>query len=185
MSTGALSTGHYRYHSQDQDSNQSQGQGQGRGRAQDKRIPVVIGASSPALELHHPDPILPSNHSCSWKDRYLALASETRMLKAEVSARADVMGEEVPQFAFASISEAAATRGSEDGGEGKSHHHHRHHHHHKQQQQEDGEGEREEGCYYDDDDIGLEGVTIVMHMRDKDDLIIDTDLTQGQTQSQT
>lgn len=119
------------------------------------------------------------------------------MLKAEVSARADVMGEEVPQFAFASTSNTAAARGSEGEDEGESegrnhhchhHYHHNHTHSHKQQQHRQEEAGSEEVSkgekgYFYDDDIGLEGVTIVMHMRDKDDLIIDTDLTQGQTQT--
>ncbi|KAI1502315.1 hypothetical protein F5X99DRAFT_427470 [Biscogniauxia marginata] len=40
------------------------------------------------LEIHRPAPIAPPNHDCSWKDRYLALTAEIRLLKAEMSTRA-------------------------------------------------------------------------------------------------
>ncbi len=106
-------------------------------RSQERGIPVFDKASD--LELCQPDPILLPNHYCSWKDRYMELTSEIRMLKAEVSTRAAMMGEEVPQFARG---EGAATLAEDQ-----------------------------------EDDIGLEGVTIVMRMRDKDDLVIDADLT--------
>lgn len=188
---------HYHYHHGSHDSNQSQEQ------RQRQRTPVTAIDKASDLELHHPDPILPPNHHhdhhhyCSWRDRYLALASETRLLKAEVSARAEVMGEEVPQFACASArggeegrssgadttaTTAAVAAMARKSGEEV----------HRRQQQQQQQQEVEEGVDgYDSGDgdgddgssLGLEGVTIVMHMRDKDDLVIDTDLTQTQTQT--
>ncbi|RYP92253.1 hypothetical protein DL770_001672 [Monosporascus sp. CRB-9-2] len=64
-----------------------------------------------------------------------------RTLKAEISARAALPGEEISQFA-------------PDHGTA--------------------------GDKSQEDDLGLQGVTIVMHMKDKDDLAIDAHLTRDQ-----
>ncbi|KAK9779192.1 putative Cep57 centrosome microtubule-binding domain-containing protein [Seiridium cardinale] len=80
------------------------------------------------LDLHRPSAIAPPNHECSWKDRYVALTSEIRQLKAEMSS---VNHTETLQHEF------------------------------------------EHG-----DTLGIEGLTIVMHLKDKDDLVINTDLLQ-------
>lgn len=111
------------------------------------QIPAIAKASD--IELCRPSPIQPPNHCCSWRDRYLALAGETRSLKAEISARAALMGEEVPQFARREATDASAA------------------------------GVENQGQTDDGDDLGLEGITIVLHMRDRDDLVIETDLTQS------
>ncbi|KAI1410178.1 hypothetical protein F5Y13DRAFT_202535 [Hypoxylon sp. FL1857] len=96
---------------------------------------------TPALasdfEIHRPSPIVPPNHDCNWKDRYLALAAEIRLLKAELSTRASL-----------AIRDDNYTR---EAGEDIANH---------------------------DDDLGIEGVTIIMHLRGRDDLVINTDLTQ-------
>ncbi|KAK6078560.1 ATP synthase delta mitochondrial [Seiridium cupressi] len=78
------------------------------------------------LDLHRPSAIAPPNHECSWKDRYVALTSEIRQLKAEMSSvnHTDTLQHEL-----------------------------------------------EHG-----DTLGIEGLTIVMHLKDKDDLVINTDL---------
>ncbi|OTB20184.1 hypothetical protein K445DRAFT_299230 [Daldinia sp. EC12] len=99
---------------------------------------TVTGATS-EFELHRPNPIAPPNHDCSWKDRYLALTAEIRLLKAELSTRASLRGPEV-------------------GYTGR----------------EDSHAVNEE-----DDGLGIEGITIVMHLKGRDDLVINTDLTQA------
>ncbi|KAI1808523.1 hypothetical protein F4811DRAFT_570469 [Daldinia bambusicola] len=96
------------------------------------------------LLLHRPNPIAPPNHECSWKDRYLALTAEIRLLKAELSTRASLRGPDVGYMGHVG-----------DGGV---------------------RGETEDG---DDDDLGIEGVTIVVHLKGRDDLVINTDLTQA------
>lgn len=88
------------------------------------------------LEIHRPTPIAPPNHDCRWKERYMALTSEIRQLKAEMSTR----------VSFHDV-DANSARGPGS-----------------QQQQ--------------DEDLGIQGLTIVMHLRGKDDLVINTDLTQ-------
>ncbi|KAI8634885.1 hypothetical protein F5Y19DRAFT_469935 [Xylariaceae sp. FL1651] len=84
-------------------------------------------------EIAKPTPIAPPNHECTWKDRYLALTAEIRLLKAEMSTRASLRSSDV-----------YATK----------------------QEQQDG-------------DFGLQGVTIILHFGDKDDIVINTDLIQG------
>lgn len=107
----------------------------------------------------------------------MALASETRVLKAEISARAAAVGEEVPQFAGGSGEESSTTAAARKSGEDY------HRRHRRRQQHRSGEEYGSDIHSGDDeDDLGLEGVTIIMHLRDKDDLTIDTDLTQTQTQ---
>ncbi|OTA80057.1 hypothetical protein M434DRAFT_38162 [Hypoxylon sp. CO27-5] len=96
---------------------------------------------APELEIHRPTPIVPPNHDCSWKDRYMALAAEIRLLKAELSTRASLAIRDV-----------------------------------------DYTGEGGEGAVNDDDDLGIEGVTIIMHLRGRDDLVINTDLTRDPDQ---
>ncbi|KAH9906256.1 hypothetical protein F4778DRAFT_725157 [Xylariomycetidae sp. FL2044] len=97
-----------------------------------------IGGSS-GTKLHRPTPLAPPNHNCSWKDRYLSLTAEIRLLKAELAARVSLGGAE-------DLKQAGNT-----------------------------------GF---DDDLGLQGVTIVMHLKGKDDVVIDTDLTQEADQSE-
>ncbi|KAK7989496.1 hypothetical protein PG989_009811 [Apiospora arundinis] len=93
------------------------------------------------LEIHRPTPIAPPNHDCRWKDRYMALTSEIRQLKAEMSTR----------VSFHDVDdESARGQGSQQ----------------QQQQQQQ------------DEDLGIQGLTIVMHLKGKDDLVINTDLTQ-------
>ncbi|KAI0835539.1 hypothetical protein F5Y06DRAFT_305808 [Hypoxylon sp. FL0890] len=89
------------------------------------------------FEIHRPSPIVPPNHDCNWKDRYLALAAEIRLLKAELATRASL-----------AIRDADYT---EEGGGSLAN---------------------------DDDDLGIESVTIIIHLRGRDDLVINTDLTQ-------
>ena len=89
------------------------------------------------LEIHRPTPIAPPNHDCRWKDRYMALTSEIRQLKAEMSTRV-------------SFHDADVGSAQEHGAQ-------------LQQQ---------------DEDLGIQGLTIVMHLKGKDDLVINTDLTQ-------
>jgi hypothetical protein len=87
------------------------------------------------LEIHRPTPIAPPNHECSWKERYMALTAEIRLLKAEMSTRP-------------SEGDIGALKSVRD------------------------QGSPEE------DDLGIQGLTIVMHIKGKDDLVINTDLTQ-------
>lgn len=81
------------------------------------------------LDLHRPSAIAPPNHECGWKERYMALTSEIRQLKAEI---------------------ASTTHGQTI----------------------------EHKITNEDMTLGIEGLTIVMHLKDKDDLVINTDLTQ-------
>ncbi|KAI2471636.1 hypothetical protein F4781DRAFT_88429, partial [Annulohypoxylon bovei var. microspora] len=89
------------------------------------------------IEIHRPSPISPPNHDCNWKDRYLALAAEIRLLKAELSTRASLRGTDI-----------------------------------------DYTGLGDESTINEDEDLGIQGVTIIMHLRGRDDLVINTDLTQ-------
>ncbi|KAK8089372.1 hypothetical protein PG997_004333 [Apiospora hydei] len=86
-------------------------------------------------EIHRPTPIAPPNHDCRWKDRYMALTSEIRQLKAEMSTRES----------FHDV---------------------------------DADSARDQGSQQQDEDLGIQGLTIVMHLKGKDDLVINTDLTQ-------
>ncbi|KAI1333701.1 hypothetical protein F5Y15DRAFT_337829 [Xylariaceae sp. FL0016] len=90
------------------------------------------------LELHRPTAVVPPNHTCSWRDRYIALTSEIRLLKAEMSSQS------------VQNSEIRTNTGQE--------------HHDTMADQED--------------DLGIQGVTIIMHLQGKDDIVINTDLTQ-------
>ncbi|XXH04889.1 delta subunit of the central stalk of mitochondrial F1F0 ATP synthase, atp16 [Hypoxylon texense] len=92
-------------------------------------------------EIHRPSPIAPPNHDCGWKDRYLALTAEIRLLKAELSTRPSLRGTDVDYTG----------QGQEQG---------------------------LERPVTEDEDLGIQGVTIIMHLRGRDDLIINTDLTR-------
>ncbi|KAF6821044.1 hypothetical protein CSOJ01_00479 [Colletotrichum sojae] len=81
------------------------------------------------VNLATPVPIMPSNHTCFWKDRYVNLTAEVRQLKAEIISRERIR--ETIEF-------------------------------------NEGDGE-----------LGVEGLTIVMHLKGKDDLVINTDLTRA------
>ncbi|KAJ0163318.1 hypothetical protein CTA2_3181 [Colletotrichum tanaceti] len=89
-----------------------------------------------AIEVFSPMPIMPPNHTCSWKDRYLNLTAEVRQLKAEILSQGRRMGSEHVDVGV-------------DVGQGE------------------------------DYGLGVEGLTIVMHLKGKDDLVINTDLTQA------
>ncbi|WYZ40754.1 hypothetical protein EsH8_IV_001095 [Colletotrichum jinshuiense] len=101
--------------------------------AQDTQEPSY--KSHNEVEVFSPLPIMPPNHACSWKERYLNLTAEVRQLKAEIVSR-----------------ERHDTPGLVDVGVNVN---------------QDNE-----------DELGVEGLTIVMHLKGKDDLIINTDLTQ-------
>ncbi|KAM0275115.1 hypothetical protein ACHAQH_007556 [Verticillium albo-atrum] len=94
-----------------------------------------------SMEIYSPVPIMPPNHSCSWRERYLALTAEVRHLKAEASSREAavdrVVGEDTTQVGDV---EAGVDQQRDDAG------------------------------------MGVEGLTIVVHMTGKDDLVINTDL---------
>ncbi|WQF76421.1 hypothetical protein CDEST_01435 [Colletotrichum destructivum] len=89
-----------------------------------------------AIEVFSPMPIMPPNHTCSWKDRYLNLTAEVRQLKAEILSQERRKSSELVDVGV-------------DVGQGE------------------------------DYGLGVEGLTIVMHLKGKDDLIINTDLTQA------
>ncbi|KAI5465459.1 hypothetical protein BGZ63DRAFT_450371 [Mariannaea sp. PMI_226] len=94
-------------------------------------------------EVHSPKPLLPLNHVCVWRTRYLDLSTEVDQLKSEASSLAPEnrrKGELLVQHSNASV---AAELGQHQ-------------------------------C----PDIMIEGLTIVMHMRGKDDLVINTNLKQ-------
>ncbi|CAJ2506975.1 Uu.00g081610.m01.CDS01 [Anthostomella pinea] len=99
------------------------------------------------LEVHRPAPIPPPNHDCDWKERYMELTAEIRLLKAELSTQASFRG-----------SEMLNTRSEQHQHEGLA--------------------------PQDDGDLGIEGLTIVMHFKGKDDLVINTDLSQGMEPSE-
>lgn len=99
------------------------------------RESLSCGDRASDLELHRPTPIAPPNHDCSWKDRYMALTAEIRLLKAQMTDR--------------------LINGEPDTGIAVQDHESR-----------------------PDEDLGIQGLTIVMHLKGKDDLVINTDLTQ-------
>ncbi|KAK1971507.1 hypothetical protein LY78DRAFT_651679 [Colletotrichum sublineola] len=87
------------------------------------------------VEVFSPMPIMPPNHACSWKERYLNLTAEVRQLKAEIVSQ--------------------------------------------EQHNSSGRVDIETNVSQGDNDLGVEGLTIVMHLKGKDDLIINTDLTRA------
>ncbi|KAM0324321.1 hypothetical protein ACHAQA_008098 [Verticillium albo-atrum] len=95
------------------------------------------------MEIYSPIPIMPPNHSCSWRERYLKLTAEVRHLKAEMSSRE---GRAVDMAA----GKQHATQMADVG--------------------------VEVDVQRDDAGLGVEGLTIVVHMAGKDDLVINTDL---------
>ncbi|KAM5365324.1 hypothetical protein ACJZ2D_011040 [Fusarium nematophilum] len=101
-------------------------------------------------EIHNPRPLIPYNHVCAWRTRYMDLSAEVEQLKSEASSRpaADQMTEQQQQ----------------------------------QQQQQRAEGVHVgvgTSFSHQCPDIDIEGLTIVMHMRGKDDLVINTNLKEG------
>ncbi|RSM03102.1 hypothetical protein CEP52_007580 [Fusarium oligoseptatum] len=92
-------------------------------------------------EIHNPKPVIPYNHVCAWRTRYMDLSTEVDQLKSEASSRAVVD----------QATEQPRDQGGVDVGVGTSFSH---------------------KC----PDIDIEGLTIVMHMRGKDDLVINTKL---------
>lgn len=99
---------------------------------------AALGEASD-FEIHRPSPIAPPNHDCIWKDRYMAVTAEIRMLKAELSTRASLRGTDMDHTILG-----------------------------------------EESITNEDEDLGIQGVTIIMHLKGRDDLVINTDLTQGE-----
>ncbi|KAF3063690.1 hypothetical protein GL218_01187 [Daldinia childiae] len=104
---------------------------------EDRKSSITITNATSEFEVHRPSPISPPNHDCSWKNRYLALTAEIRLLKAELSTRASLRGADIDYARRA-----------------------------------------DENIMNEEDDLGIEGVTIVMHLKGRDDLVINTDLTQ-------
>ncbi|KAL2693717.1 hypothetical protein Neosp_000280 [[Neocosmospora] mangrovei] len=90
-------------------------------------------------EIHNPKPVIPYNHVCAWRTRYMDLSTEVDQLKSEASFR--VVDQATEQQRDQGV----------DAGVGTSFSH---------------------KC----PDIDIEGLTIVMHMRGKDDLVINTKL---------
>lgn len=79
-------------------------------------------------ELYHPQPIASTDHTCTWRTRYIDLSSEMEQIRTEL-------------------------KSARNGDSGACDEH---------------------SCR----DVGIEGLTIVMHMRGKEDLVINTDLTR-------
>ncbi|KAF7553592.1 hypothetical protein G7Z17_g3475 [Cylindrodendrum hubeiense] len=92
-------------------------------------------------EIHNPRPVLPPNHVCAWRTRYMDLSTEVDQLKSEASSR--------PLLDPGSGGQVADRS---DVGVGANLDQHQ--------------------C----PEIRIEGLTIVMHMRGKDDLVINTSL---------
>ncbi|TDZ29347.1 hypothetical protein C8035_v011382 [Colletotrichum spinosum] len=88
------------------------------------------------LEVLSPIPIMTSNHTCSWRERYHDLAAEVRQLKAEISSRE---ASEEPRLADVGVNV-----------------------------------DRRDGKH-----LGIEGLTVILHLKGKDDLVIKADLTQA------
>ncbi|KAI2612230.1 uncharacterized protein GGS25DRAFT_111228 [Hypoxylon fragiforme] len=108
-------------------------------------------------EIYRPNPIAPPNHDCSWKERYLALTAEIRLLKAELSTRASLRGTDVGFYGEQGLEQGEEEEEEEEEEEGL---------------EGDGNGDDD-----DDDDLGIQGITIIMHLRGREDLVINTDLT--------
>lgn len=96
-------------------------------------------------EIHNPKPVIPYNHVCAWRTRYMDLSTEVDQLKSEASFQDTV-----------------------DQATGQQ----------QQQQQRDQGVDVGVGTSFSHKcpDIDIEGLTIVMHMRGKDDLVINTKL---------
>ncbi|KAF4981339.1 hypothetical protein FZEAL_2824 [Fusarium zealandicum] len=93
-------------------------------------------------EIHNPKPLIPYNHVCAWRTRYMDLNAEIEQIKSETSPRS-VVDETAEHHQVEGV----------DAGVGTSLSHQ---------------------C----PDIDIEGLTIVMHMRGKDDLVINTKLKE-------
>ncbi|KND87929.1 hypothetical protein TOPH_07415 [Tolypocladium ophioglossoides CBS 100239] len=88
------------------------------------------------------DGVLPDEHSCVWRDRYLDLSVEVEKWKSELNScdRSDeALADELPTRRDKGVGVDLRQGGTAD-------------------------------------DVGIEGLTIVVHMRYKDDLVINTDL---------
>ncbi|KAH6693648.1 hypothetical protein F5X68DRAFT_248028 [Plectosphaerella plurivora] len=81
-------------------------------------------------DMLSPVPIMPPNHTCAWRTRYMDLTAEVRQLKAEKVLREGARSQNEP---------AADDAADEEG-------------------------------------LGIEGLTIVVHLRGRDDLVVNTDL---------
>lgn len=92
-------------------------------------------------EIHNPRPVIPPNHVCAWRTRYMDLSTEVDQLKSEASSR--------PLLDPGSGGRDAVRSDVAVGGNLNQHQ-----------------------C----PEIRIEGLTIVMHMRGKDDLVINTNL---------
>jgi hypothetical protein len=109
----------------------------------------ALGTSD--VEVYRPTPVVPAenHHSCSWKRQYVDLAAEMRHVKAELSCR---------QL------EVDTMAGTDDG---------------RSTVAEAGVQAEAPTGLDDDEDTGIQGLTIVLHLKGKDDLVINTDLTHG------
>jgi hypothetical protein len=81
-------------------------------------------------DMLSPVPIMPPNHTCAWRTRYMDLTAEVRQLKAENVLREGAQSHDIS--------------GADDKGE--------------------------------DEGLGIEGLTIVVHLKGRDDLVVNTDL---------
>ncbi|KAM0252081.1 hypothetical protein ACHAP5_001407 [Fusarium lateritium] len=83
--------------------------------------------------IYDPSPVMPYDHMCAWRARYMDLKSQ------------------IDQFELES-SYPTAERTTERVGP---------------------------SCSHPNGDVDIEGLTVVMHLRGKDDLVINTDLKEG------
>jgi hypothetical protein len=81
-------------------------------------------------DMLSPVPIMPPNHTCAWRTRYMDLTAEVRQLKAEKVLDEGAQSHDVS--------------GADDTGA--------------------------------DEGLGIEGLTIVVHLKGRDDLVVNTDL---------
>lgn len=103
-------------------------------------------------EIHSPRPFIPPDHACEWRARCMDLSSEVEQLKSEQE-----------------LSEQTS-----------------HHEHYEQVIEPRTLGRIDVGvgdalAMHDCDAFGVEGLTIVLHMKGKDDLVINTDLEKGES----
>ncbi|KAF4457503.1 hypothetical protein F53441_553 [Fusarium austroafricanum] len=103
-----------------------------------ERLPSITGDqprkdSEMSTMIYDPRPVMPYNHMCAWRARYMDLKSQF-----------DQLGLESGRQSPAKQPEGAST-----------------------------------SCSHPNGDIDIEGLTVVMHLRGKDDLVINTDLRDG------
>jgi hypothetical protein len=89
--------------------------------------------SEMSILIYDPSPVMPYDHMCTWRARYMDLKSQIDQFELEAS---------------------YPPAGKTTEGVGPS-------------------------CSHPNGDIDIEGLTVVMHLRGKDDLVINTDLKEG------